>query len=341
MQTFPNYTIFKEMEDKTLLDILVEDLACNKSDDEIRLHINKLIRHDNCSLSTITSAIANSQINEYIDLELFSYCINRIVESKQVQDYLDIIKDYVSDILRKDRAENIEEFVVGLIVDTNGYKRLIGRQLWDYLNLNNSDINLLLMPEEFQGRFVISMMQDLGNPEKRLKKTILFFNSEFPTVRKILVTILKEYALNYCGTVSRQIKEVVLNQSEEHEEFLNFLHSIDNRYAYMNKCKELDSNYSMPLVLEWCNRSIRKNMKEAIKDAESKQDSFIDKYMTTVVLGKGGGWRDKDGNVQGLAHIKFSREMPIMINSMSPLENLDWYNKILLDWNIMVKKNEE
>ena len=59
MQTFPNYTIFKEMEDKTLLDILVEDLACNKSDDEIRLHINKLIRHDNCSLSTITSAIAN------------------------------------------------------------------------------------------------------------------------------------------------------------------------------------------------------------------------------------------------------------------------------------------
>ena len=44
MQTFLNYTIFKEMEDKTLLDILVEDLACNKSDDEIRLHINKLIR---------------------------------------------------------------------------------------------------------------------------------------------------------------------------------------------------------------------------------------------------------------------------------------------------------
>ena len=42
MQTFLNYTIFKEMEDKTLLDILVEDLACNKSDDEIRLHINKL-----------------------------------------------------------------------------------------------------------------------------------------------------------------------------------------------------------------------------------------------------------------------------------------------------------
>ena len=109
----------------------------------------------------------------------------------------------------------------------------------------------------------------------------------------------------------------------------------------MNKCKELDSNYSMPLVLEWCNRSIRKNMKEAIKDAESKRDSFIDKYMTKVVLGKGGGWRDKDSNVQGLAHIKFSREMPIMINSMSPLENLDWYNKILLDWNIIVKKNEE
>lgn len=329
------------MEDKTLLDILAEDFACNKSDDEIRLHINKSIRHDNCSLSTIKSAIANSQINEYIDLKLFSYCINRIVESKQVLDCLDNIKDYVSDMLCKNRAEDIEMFVVGLIIDTNGYKRLIGRQLWDYLNLNNSDINLLSMPEEFQGRFVISMMQDLGNPEKRLRKTILFFDSEFPTVRNILVTVLKEYALNYCGTVNKQIKEVELKKSEEYDEFMSYLDSIEKRYAYMKTCKELDSNYSMPLILEWCNRSIQKHMKEAIKEAESKRDSFIDKYTTTVALGKGGGWRDKNGNVQGLAHIKFSQEMPIMINSMSPLESFELNKKILLDWNTIIGKNEK
>jgi hypothetical protein len=59
-------------------------------------------------------------------------------------------------------------------LDTNGYKRLIGRQLWDYLTL----ITQLLTYYQclkVSGRFVIAMMQDLGNPEKEIKNTILFF----------------------------------------------------------------------------------------------------------------------------------------------------------------------
>lgn len=54
----------------------------------------------------------------------------------------------------------------------------------------------------------------------------------------------------------------------------------------MDKCKELLSDYSMPTILESCNRATQNFMKETMKMAERKRDSIVDKFMTKIALGK-------------------------------------------------------
>ena len=82
-------------------------------------------------------------------------------------------------------------------------------------------------------------------------------------------------------------------------------------------------------------------MKETMKMAERKRESIVDKFMTKIALGKGGGWLDENGNVQQLAHIKFSCEMPIMLNALSPLEEQEFFNNMYLDWSTISNKNEK
>ena len=53
----------------------------SKSEDDIRNYIKKTLEDSNCSLSDIKFALENSDVNNYITLDLFSYCIDRIVES--------------------------------------------------------------------------------------------------------------------------------------------------------------------------------------------------------------------------------------------------------------------
>ena len=53
----------------------------------------------------------------------------------------------------------------------------------------------------------------------------------------------------------------------------------------MDKCKELLSDYSMPTILESCNRATQNFMKETMRVAERKRDSIVDKFMTKIALG--------------------------------------------------------
>ena len=70
-------------------------------------------------------------------------------------------------------------------------------------------------------------------------------------------------------------------------------------------------------------------------------NSVAELRMTKIALGKGGGWLDENGNVQQLAHIKFSCEMPIMLNALSPLEEQEFFNNMYLDWSTISNKNEK
>lgn len=313
----------------------------SKSEDDIRNYIKKTLEESNCSLSDIKFALENSDVNNYITLDLFSYCIDRIVESKSVKGCLKCIEIFAIEYSRRNDCTKLNECVLELIIDTNGYRRLIGRHLWDSLNLNDSDLDLLTNNEEFQMRFVLSILSDFDNPQKRLSKTLLFFNSDYSSVRMCLVNVLAIYAYNYYGTVKKYIDKTEINESDEYKQFSAFFSELDAKFKYMDKCKELLSDYSMPTILESCNRATQNFMKETMRVAERKRDSIVDKFMTKIALGKGGGWLDENGNVQQLAHIKFSCEMPIMLNALSPLEEHEFFSNMYLDWSTISNKNEK
>lgn len=195
----------------------------SKSEDDIRNDIKKALEDSNCSLSDIKFALENSDVNNYISLDLFSYCIDRIVESKSVKGCLKCIGFFAIEYSHRNDCTKLNECVLELIIDTNGYKRLIGRHLWDSLNLNDSDLDLLTNSEEFQMRFVLSILSDFDNPQKRLSKTLLFFNSDYSSVRMCLVKVLANYAYNYYGTVKKYIDQTVINESDEYKQFSAFL----------------------------------------------------------------------------------------------------------------------
>ena len=74
-------------------------------------------------------------------------------------------------------------------------------------------------------------------------------------------------------------------------------------------------------------------MKEQMKEAEKRHKPVWEDFMNTVVLARGGGWRNPDGTTQHLPRISFSMPSRQMAESLSPKEQDDWFNDIVKDWD--------
>lgn len=70
-----------------------------------------------------------------------------------------------------------------------------------------------------------------------------------------------------------------------------------------------------------------------MKEAKDNSHSIWKELANTVVLARGGGWRRQDGTTQKLPLIQFSTPAPIMNESLSPIEQQEWYNELIRDWN--------
>ena len=82
-------------------------------------------------------------------------------------------------------------FVILLIIDNNARNREVGRNLWDEMALHTKNLNPLMLTEQQQALFIISMLQDIGNPDFRLPPIMPLFNSENKNIRLILLKFRK------------------------------------------------------------------------------------------------------------------------------------------------------
>ena len=311
----------------------VDDLVLEQS-------IKSVLFNSESSIEEINKLFSSYRFSKHISEATLLQCIDLYAEDKRLQTFMNVICRFIKTHLSVTGTDKYN-FVLKYIISENGYKRMFGRHLWDELNMEHSDINILNQSEEVQGRFALSILQDIMFPQNRLPKLLPLFNSPYESVRHILIFSLSTYTLNYFGTVKRMFEEGNYVDSKELSLFKKYIKQCDTKFDMYHNCKELHSQYFLPDEYEIACRQVTDNMRERMNESLDENKSSIFNLLTPVVLGRGGGFRDENGTVQPLGHFSYSQEMPMMLHGLSPLESIEYTNNVLFkDWRDCVKKDE-
>ena len=230
----------------------------------------------------------------------------------------------------KDYFQNL---VLSFVMHPKGMFRIVGRRLWDGFHMEASDFDAQKdLPEELQCLFIISMLQDYGNPETRLPKLLPLIDSQSEKVQRILMGQLGPYLDDYMGHVINALNKLKLDGK-----YIQMIkHYYERRADALEKrrsMKELSPRYSYGRELQETLRLQKVHLQEKMKEAEKQHKSAMKDLMKQVVLARGGGWRDENGKVHPLAHFKYSMPSRQLEQAMSPMEQDIWLNELLKDWN--------
>ena len=97
--------------------------------------------------------------------------------------------------------------------------------------------------------------------------------------------------------------------------------------------KELSPRYTCYNVYKEARGAEKEHLKLSIKDSEKDHKPMWMDMMKTVVLARGGGWRQEDGNTRPLIPISCSIPSRMMVQSMTPKEKIKFANDVLKDWD--------
>lgn len=324
----------------TAYEKVIAEINVNLNDGTFKQDITQALLCPETKDEEIANLLSIFWVSRLIDLELLKKCIEYYSQKQNIIHLWEPIGE-IARSLHNETPKELEQYAFELVISTNGYERFMGRHLWDEFNMDSSDFNILSNSEEVQLRFAVSIVQDYMFPQKRLKKLLMLFNSPYEYVRKTLVKhSLSHYSLNYFGSVKKTFDEQSFLESDELKLFQSFLESFEKQFKMSRECKELHSEYLFPAEYEICLRESSEHLRERTRMAsENNKPSFLD-YISTVELGRGGGWRNEDGTVNPLGKITYSQEIPMMIHSFSPLEERDITNWMFKDWSKLGTNDE-
>lgn len=239
--------------------------------------------------------------------------------------------DITNYIIRKD-PNTAFHFIILLIIDNNARNREVGRNLWDEIAIYTKNFDPFVLTEQQQALFIISMLQDIGNPEFRLPPIMPLFNSNNKNIRLILYIQLTKYCSFYLGAVKQIFDK---SQIRDTEESLNFKKYCENYNTFIEKrinCKELNPLYTQADIYEEASREAGKLLKD-ISSQIGTNDEFERLGFRKVRLARGYVWRSHDGRLQQLAHIKKSIPYPAGLHALSALESTEYMLKIKNNWD--------
>ena len=233
-----------------------------------------------------------------------------------------------------DNKERLYEYVFSLIIDPNGYKRVLGRDLWDSMRMGICGINILEKTEEQQFLFVVSMLHHYqGDVDNRLPKVLELFNSKYVSVRKALCEMLLPYSMNFFGVVKEHLEKSKLKESNEKTQFLYFMGDTEKRFNYASRCKEFRAEYRYQGLEEVAIEEVGRHLREETKKADEENHYFFKEFCKNVLLARGYGFRDSNGEVHQLQHFNVSRPIPMMSASMTPMEAREYLDILIKNWS--------
>ena len=311
---------------------LESDMRNGCTQDVLRRDISNALLDANTTNKEIQKIFSFYGTRRLIDFPLLCQCVDTYAEQKRISTLLKSLSSCARSLTNKTEAD-IRQYVLDLLISDNGYRRILGRRLWDDFAHSIFEYDLLSYPTETQIRFVISILQDIQSPETRLPIAFSMFNSVSKDVRNILKDACVLYVLNYYGTSKRIFENQNYTPSEELQLFESFINEIVTWFDIRRNCKELDSNYLYPTLYDHSKREVTRQFKEQLTSIEQNSTPSILDFVSNVQLGRGGGMRGHDGIVQPLSEFSCSVEVPMMLFSLTPLEEQNLKANILADWS--------
>ena len=316
----------------TTFERLESDMRNGCTQEVLRCDISNALLDANTTNKEIQQIFSFYGTRHLIDFSLLCQCVDTYAEQKRISNLLNALSTCALSLTNKIEAD-IQQYIFDLIISDNGYKRILGRRLWDDFAHSIFDYNLLSYPTESQLRFVISILQDIQSPETRLPRAFSMFNSISKDVRSMLKDASVLYVLNYYGTS----KDIFYSQnyipSEELELFEFFINEWASWFDIRRNCKEIDSNYLYPTLYDLSKREVARYFKEQFESIEQNSAPSFLNLLSNVQLGRGGGMRGQDGSIQPLSEFSCSVEIPMMLFSLTPLEEQNLNTYILADWS--------
>lgn len=286
----------------------------------------------------VSLILSRYEVCDLFDIDLLKDLINNLYEQHKLIALVDSIGSLVSNITEQIQ-DSINGLIIELVISDCGGKRLLGRKLFDILKPSVEDMSILSMDEDSQVRFVISLTQDYSEPEHRGRHLCHIFNSDSAAVRAYLVKVIIDYTLNYFGLFKTIIEKGHFNESDELNLYKKLLSTFNERFDLANQCVEFYSENFFPHIFEIARRSEQEFIQEQLRKYESTHKSYMLELFKPVALGRGGGFR-RDGQVTPLAKISNSVLAPMMLASKTPLEQREYSQMLLKDWEINKSKNE-
>lgn len=236
-------------------------------------------------------------------------------------------------------GDSFKNLVLSLVMHPKGMYRIVGRRLWDDYHLELSDFDASKdLQEDLQCIFIVSMLQDYGNPETRLPKLLPLLDSKSERVRNILMGQLGPYLDDYMGHVINVLDQLKLDNKYV-KIIKQYYESRADALEKRRSMKELSPRYNHLSEYQETMRLQKVHIQDIIREAEKEHKSPWKDMMKNVALARGGGWRDENGTVHHLAHFKYSVPSRQMQQSMSPMEQEDWLNELLKDWDGKARSN--
>lgn len=233
--------------------------------------------------------------------------------------------------LSKDK-DTFVEFVLFFVIHTKGDYRRFGRALWDRYYAEMSDFDINQLPEDFQILFVYFMLQDFGNPETRLPKIMPLLQSESQKLRHAVANKLLSFIDDYMGYVISEMDRQKI-EGEEAEKLRLYFEKRSQMVQCRRELKELSPIYTCYNVYKEAREAEKEHLKLSIKDSEKDYKPMWMDMMKTVVLARGGGWRQEDGTTRPLIPISCSIPSRMMVQSMTPKEQIKYVHDMLKDWD--------
>lgn len=299
--------------------------------DIILLLVSGLDECDEKFLAEIDQAVALNHDSTDFLVKLFSAVVDNLGA-------LSVLKLKKSIHSLNQKKEEFISFVLSFIFHPKGLHRMVGRRLWDEYHLEASEFDVSELEETLQCYFIISMLQDFGNPETRLPKVLPLLDSKSKRVRGILRRFLRPYLDDYMGHVITALDKTGID-NDETKEIRQYFEKRSKLLRERIRIKELSPLYTDGKVFREAVRKQNEHLQEQMKEAEKEHKPKWHDLMATVVLARGGGWRDADGTTHHLPVTEFSMPARQMRESMSPKEQDDWINDLLKDWDDTERNN--
>ena len=286
----------------------------------------------------ISLILSSYEVLDLFDINLLNDLINNLYEQHKLIALVDAIVSLVPKIFEQIQ-DSINGLIIELVISDCGCKRLLGRKLFDTLKPTVEDMRILSLDEDSQARFVVSLTQDYGEAEHRGSHLCHVFNSNSAAVRAFLVKVIIDYTLNYFGFFKTIIEEGHFNESDELNLYKKLLSMFNERFDLANQCVEFSSENFFPHIFEIARRSEQEFIQEQLRKYDSTHKSYMLELFKPLALGRGGGFR-RDGRVTPLAKISNSMLAPMMLASRTPLEQREYSQMLLRDWETNKSNNE-